>query len=97
MVKYMVLKVFSHPYENIQPCEYDGKTVFGSIGEAKDALSQSVLDFINECGFSLKDLVNMIANNKILFRTTITIASEAGRLYIRSERNVEWRITKIEI
>lgn len=93
MVKYMVLKVFSHPYENIQPCEYDGKTVFGSIGEAKDALAQSVLDFINECGFSLKDLVNMIAHEEVWFGTP---ASEVSRLCIDSERKVEWRITRIE-
>lgn len=35
MEKYMVLKVFDHPYEDIQPCEYNGKTVFDSVGEAK--------------------------------------------------------------
>lgn len=94
MTKYMVLRIFDYPYEDVQPCEYNGKTVFDNAGEAKNALEQSVLDFFNECELGLKDLVNMIANNKILFRATV---SEVGRLYIRSERNVEWRITKIEI
>ena len=94
MYKYMVLKIVDHPYEDVQSCEYNGKTVFDNVEEAKNALAQSVLDFINECGFSLKDLANMIAHNKILFRAT---PLEVGRLYIRSKRNVEWRITKIEI
>lgn len=95
MVKYMVLKVFGHPYENIQSCEYNGKTVFDSIGEAKNALSQYLLDFINELGFSVKDLANMIAREEI--RWYSTNASEAGRLYIDVERQFEWRIIRIEI
>lgn len=95
MVKYMVLKVFSHPYENIQPCEYNGKTVFGSIGETKDALSQSLLDFINELGLGVKDLIKMIAHEEI--RWYSTNASEVGRLYIDAERQAEWRIIRIEI
>lgn len=93
MTKYMVLRIFDHPYEDVQPCEYNGKTVFDNAGEAKNALAQSVLDFFNECGLGLKDLVNMIAHNKILFGTT---ASEVSRLCIDSERKVEWRITRIE-
>lgn len=99
MVKYMVLKVFSHPYENIQPCEYDGKTVFGSIGEAKDALSQSLLDFVNELGLGVKDLANMIAREEIRMALNwySTNTSEVGRLYIDAERQVEWRIMRIEI
>lgn len=94
MEKYMVLKVFDHPYEDIQPCEYNGKTVFDSVGEAKNALAQSVLDFFNECGFSLKDIANMIAHEEVWFRTA---ALEVGRLYINTERQVEWRITRIKI
>lgn len=94
MTKYMVLRVFNPPYDDVQTCEHNGKTVFDNVEEARDALAQSILDFINECGFSLKDIANMIANQKILFRATTL---EVGRFYIRSERNVEWRITKIEI
>ena len=97
MYKYMVLKVLEvvdHPYEDVQPCEYNGKTVFDGVEEAKDALAQSVLDFINESGLGLKDLANMIAYDKIRFRA---IPLEVGRLYINSKQNVEWRITKIEI
>lgn len=94
MTKYMVLKVFSHPYENVVPCEYNGKMVFDSVEEAKNALAQSILDFFNECGFSLKDLANMIAHEKVWFRTA---ALEVGRLYINTERQVEWRITTTEI
>lgn len=93
MTKYMVLRIFDYPYEDVQPCEYNGKTVFDNAGEAKNALEQSVLDFFNECGLSLKDLVNMIAHEEIWFGTT---ASEVSRLCIDSERKVEWRITRIE-
>ena len=93
MTKCMVLRIFDYPYEDVQPCEYNGKTVFDNAGEAKNALEQSVLDFFNECGFGLKDLVNMIAHEKIWFGTT---ASEVSRLCIDSERKVEWRITRIE-
>lgn len=93
MTKYMVLRIFDHPYEDVQPCEYNGKTVFDGVGEAKNALAQSVLDFINECGFSLKDLVNMIAHEEVWFGTT---ALEVSRLCIDSERKVEWCITRIE-
>lgn len=93
MTKYMVLRIFDHPYEDVQPCEYNGKTVFDNAGEAKNALEQSVLDFFNECGLGLKDLVNMIAHEEIWFGTT---ASEVSRLCIDSERKVEWRITRIE-
>lgn len=95
MVKYMVLKVFSHPYENIQSCEYNGKTVFDSIGEAKNALSQYLLDLINELGLGVKDIANMIAREEI--RWYSANASEVGRLYIDAERQVEWRIMRIEI
>lgn len=94
MTKYMVLRIFDYPYEDVQPCEYNGKTVFDDVEEAKNALAQSILDYINEYGFGLKDLVNMITNEKVWFRTT---ELEVGRLYINSERNVEWRITRIEI
>lgn len=94
MTKYMVLRIFDHPYEDVQPCEYNGKTVFDNVTEAKDALAQSILDFVNECGFSLKDLVNMIAHEEVWFGTT---ALEVSRLCIDSERKVEWRITRIEI
>lgn len=95
MVKYMVLKVFGHPYENIQSCEYNGKTVFDSIGEAKNALSQYLLDLINELGLGVKDIANMIAREEI--RWYNTNASEVGRLYIDVERQFEWRIIRIEI
>lgn len=93
MYKYMVLKVVDHPYEDVQTCEYNGKAVFDNMEEAKSALAQSILDFINESGLGLKDLANMIAYDKIRFRAT---ALEVGRLCIDSERKVEWRITKIE-
>lgn len=95
MVKYMVLKVFGHPYENIQSCEYNGKTVFDSVGEAKNALSQYLLDLINELGLGVKDLANMIAREEI--RWYNTNVSEVGRLYIDVERQFEWRIIRIEI
>lgn len=95
MVKYMVLKVIGHPYEDVQPCEYNGKTAFGSVGEAKNALSQYLLDLINELGLGVKDLANMIAREEI--RWYSTNASEVGRLYIDVERQFEWRIIRIEI
>ena len=94
MTKYMVLRIFDYPYEDVQSCEYNGKTVFDNVKEVKDAMAQSVLDYINECGFGLKDFVNMITNEKVLFNNA---ELESGRLYIYSERDVEWRIIKIEI
>lgn len=101
MTKYMVLRIFDNPYEDVQPCEYNGKTVFDSAEEAKNALEQSVLDFFNECGLGLKDLVNMIAHEKIWFRTTVKekdiLFLESGNPYINSEQNAKWRITKVEI
>ena len=103
MTKYMVLRVFvfDYPYEEVKPCEYNGKTVFDNVEEAKNALAQSVLDFINERGFGLKDLVNMITHEKVWFRTTVKekeiLFLEVGNPYINSEQNAEWRITKVEI
>lgn len=39
MTKYMVLRIFDYPYEDVQSCEYNGKTVFDNVKEVKDAMA----------------------------------------------------------
>lgn len=39
MTKCMVLMIFDHPYEDVQSCEYNGKTAFDNVKEVKDAMA----------------------------------------------------------